>query len=152
MTALEAGDLLPDVSLESTDGPVTLHDLLEDGSLLILFYQEDSTPLCTTQLCAFRDDLEMLDELDASVVAISVDDVASHAVFADTYEIPFPLLSDPELAAATAFGVVDEAARRAQRAAFVCDPQGEIVLAIPFYQPVNFEHYQAVFEALGLDL
>ena len=152
MTTLQAGDQLPDLSLESTDGPLALYDLLEDGPLVILFYQEDATPLCTTQLCAFRDDLEMLEELEAGVVAISVDDPLSHAVFANTYELPFPLLSDLDLAAATAFGVLDEANRRAQRAAFVCDTDGEILLAIPFYQPANFEHYQAVFEALGLDL
>lgn len=152
MTSLQAGDRLPDLTIESADGPIALYDLLEDGPLVVLFYQEDSTPLCTTQLCAFRDDLEMLDELEAGVVAISVDDPLSHAVFANTYELPFPLLSDLDRAAATAFGVLDEDSRRAQRAAFVCDPEGEIVLAIPFYQPVNFEHYQAVFEALGLDL
>ena len=142
---IEPGDQLPDTELK-------LRDYLDDGPLLVLFYTEANTPFCTQQLCAFRDDEEMINELGASVIAISADPPWELARFNDEHRLPFPLLSDPALDAAEAFGVVDETGKRAQRAAFVADSDGAITLAIPFYQPNNLDQYQQVFEALGLDL
>ena len=142
---IDIGDQLPDTEL-------SLRQYLSEGPLLILFYTEANTPLCAQQLCAFRDDEEMLKELGAAVVAISSDPPWELERFNDEHRFPFPLLSDPALDAATAFGVVDDAAKRAQRAAFVSDSDGVIRLAIPFYQPNNLDHYQDIFEALGLDI
>lgn len=139
------GDQLPDTELG-------LRDYLSDGPLLILFYAEANTPLCTQQLCAFRDDEEMIIELGASVVAVSSDPPWELERFNDEHRFPFPLLSDPALDAAGAFGVVDDTGKRAQRAAFVADAEGEIQLAIPFYQPNNLDDYQDIFFALGLDI
>ena len=142
---IQSGDHLPDTDLH-------LREYLADGALLILFYTEANTPLCTQQLCAFRDDEEMLQELGASVVAISADPLPELMRFDEAHLFPFPLLSDRELSAARAFGVVDEGGQRAQRAAFVADTQGVITLAVPFYQPNNLDQYQQIFEALGLDI
>jgi len=139
------GDQLPDTELN-------LRDYLSDGPLLILFYAEASTPLCTQQLCAFRDDEDMINELGASVVAVSSDPPWELERFDAEHRFPFPLLSDPALEAAGTFGVVDESGKRAQRAAFVADAAGEIRLAIPFYQPNNLDDYQEIFSALGLDI
>ena len=150
MTVVAVGDLLPNPTLEGAEGPTALHDFLGGGPLLVLFYREDATPTCTTQLCAFRDEAELLEELGASVAAISADDVQSQRRFREAQGLSFPLLSDPRLEAARAFGVADEAARRSERAAFVSDAEGRVVLAIPFYQPSNLEHFRAVFEALGV--
>ncbi len=142
---IEVGDALPDTSLR-------LHQYLGEGPLLVLFYTEAGTPTCTQQLCAFRDDEEMLLELGASVVAISSDQDDEITRFREEQRLPFPMLSDPELEAARAFGVDDAASKRTQRAAFVADAEGAIQLAIPFYQPNNLDDYQRVFEALGLDI
>ena len=142
---IQAGDSLPDTELG-------LRDYLSEGPLLILFYAEASTPACTQQLCAFRDNFVVLQELGATVIAISADDEGALQRFREKQRFPFPLLSDPELAAAAAFGVADQAQKRAQRAAFVCDAEGVVTLAIPFYQPTNLNHFQQVFAALGLDI
>lgn len=142
---IEPGDELPDTELH-------LREYLGDGPLLILFYTEANTPLCTQQLCTFRDDEEMLKELHASVVAISADPLDELLRFDQEHLFPFPLLTDSELSAANAFGVIDETGKRAQRAAFVADQSGVVSLAIPFYQPNNLDQYQQVFEALGLDI
>ncbi len=142
---IEPGDELPDTELH-------LREYLGDGPLLILFYTEANTPLCTQQLCTFRDDEEMLNELHASVVAVSADPLDELLRFDQEHLFPFPLLTDSELSAANAFGVVDETGKRAQRAAFVADQSGVVSLAIPFYQPNNLDQYQQVFEALGLDI
>ena len=150
MSALTRGDPLPNPTLQQADGTIELHELLGGGPLLVLFYREDATPSCTTQLCAFRDEWELIAELGAAVAAISADGVESQRRFAEAQGFPFPLFSDPELAAARAFGVADEAAKRSERAAFVAGADGVIRLAIPFYQPANLDHFRAVFEALGV--
>ena len=142
---IEPGDRLPDTGLN-------LRSFLGDGPLLVLFYTEAETPLCTQQLCAFRDDEEMILELDASIVAISSDTPDVLEQFRRGHLLPFPLLSDPDLEAADAFGVADAANKRAQRAAFVADADGVVQLAIPFYQPNNLDDYQRIFQALGLDI
>lgn len=139
------GDQLPDT-------PLHLRSYLSEGPLLILFFTEANTPLCTQQLCAFRDDYEMISELQASTIAISSDPVDEQERFVNEHHVPFPLLSDDQLEAANAFGVTDPSSKRAQRAAYVADSDGVIQLAIPFYQPNNLDHYQKIFEALGLDI
>ena len=142
---IKVGDQLPDTDLQ-------LRGHLSDGPLLILFFTEANTPLCTQQLCAFRDDFEMLQELQASIVGISTDPSELLAEFSQEQHFPFPLITDPELSAANAFGVTDSGSKRAQRAAFVTDSDGVIQLAIPFYQPNDLNQYQKVFAALGLDI
>ena len=142
---INVGDQLPDTDLH-------LRSHLSEGPLLILFFSEANTPLCTQQLCAFRDDFEMITELRASTLAISSDSVDEQDRFIAEHHFPFPLLSDQGLDAANAFGIADPANKRAQRAAFVADSAGVIQLAIPFYQPNNLDHYQHIFEALGLDI
>ena len=142
---LDIGDLLPDTHLH-------LHQYLQGGPLLVLFYTEAGTPLCTQQLCAVRDDFPLLTELHANAVAISSDPPDAVARFQTAQQFPFPLLSDPHLEAAREFGVVDEAARRAQRAAFAADRDGLLTLALPFYQPNNLHHYQQLFSAFGMEL
>lgn len=148
---INAGDPLPQILLAGPGGPVDLRALADRGGpLLVLFYQEDATPACTAQLCAFRDDFELIEELGARVVAISSDDIASHRRFSAAQNFPFPLCSDPDLSSAAAFGVVDDGGKRARRAAFVA-VDGTVVLAIPFYQPSHLDHYMSVFAALGAE-
>jgi peroxiredoxin Q/BCP len=151
MTPLEAGAPLPDLTLDGPDGPVRLHEAAAAGPLIIAFYQEDATPICTAQLCAFRDDFDLIAEAGASFVAISADDRTSQARFGDAQSFPFPLLSDTGLAAARAFGVVDESGRRSLRAVFVSGPSLAIDLALPYYHPANPNQFPAVFAAIGLD-
>ena len=153
MTQLLAkGSPLPDTVLDGPDGPVTLDQIRDGRTLVVAFYSEDATPTCTAQLCAFRDDFAVFAEMDAAFVGVSADSPESHAVFAAQHAFPFPLLADPELTAARAFGVVEEGTKRSLRAIFVSDADGTIVEAIPFYNPANGSQYQAVFVALGMEL
>jgi peroxiredoxin Q/BCP len=147
---LAKGSPLPDTVLDGPDGPVTLDQIRAGRTLVVAFYSEDATPTCTAQLCAFRDDFAVFAELDAAFVGVSADSPESHAAFAAQHA--FPLLADPELAAARAFGVVEEGTKRSLRAIFVSDADDSIVEAIPFYNPANGSQYQAVFVALGMEL
>lgn len=148
---LAKGARLPDLTLEGADGPVSLEALRAGRPLVVAFYVEDGTPTCTAQLTTFRNDYALIEEAGAAFVAVSADSPERHAEFARAGGFPFPLLADPELRAARAFGVVDETGKRSLRAIFVSDREGVIVAAIPYYNPSNPRQYQAVFEALGLN-
>ena len=152
MIPLAAGAALPKMTLEGSDGLLRFSDYAAGGALVVAFYAEDATPTCTAQLCSFRDDFPLIHESGARLVAISTDDVASHARFTSANAFPFPLLSDPNLEAARAFGVVDPDGRRSRRAVFVSDSSGTIQVALPHYHPANLNQYQTIFEALGINL
>ena len=72
--------------------------------LLLAFYPGDNTPVCTAQLCDYRDGIEVFADLGVRVVGISPDDQASHRAFREKHDLPFVLLSDPDLAIANAYG------------------------------------------------
>jgi len=150
--SVAAGAKAPGFRLPSTDGEVTLDGLVASGERLVLaFYFEDGTPSCQTELTMLRDAHEMITEMRGRVLAVSADGLESHAAFAERLGgLPFPLACDGELAAARAYGVVDEGdARRARRSVFVIDGDGTVLLAVPHFQPANLSQVEAVFAALG---
>ena len=146
------GGPLPDLTLDGPDVPVTLESLRGGKPMVVIFYTEDATPTCTAQLCQFRDEFALLEEIGATVVAISKDDQATHARFSASKQFPFPLLSDPDLRMARAFGVVDEEIQRSVRAIFITDAGGKMQQRIMFYSPYHPDQFLGVFKALGADL
>ena len=95
MTPLDAGAALPDLTLDGPDGPIRLHDVAARGPLIIAFYQEDATPICTAQLCAFRDDFDLIGGTGARLLAISADDRTSHDRFQAAQSFPFRCSATP---------------------------------------------------------
>jgi len=147
---LSVGARLPDVTLVGSEGVVSLEEWRSGRALVVAFYTEDATPLCTAALCAFRDDFELVEGQGAAFVAISADTVESQARFREAQGFPFALLSDATLEAARAFNVLDASGRRSLRAVVVCDASGVVTASIPYYNPSNSGQYAAVFAALGL--
>ena len=102
---LEIGMKAPDFTLPDKDGNfVSLSDFL-GKKVVLYFYPRDNTPGCTRQACAFAAAYEGFKEKDVVVIGVSRDSVASHLKFAQKYDLPFILLSDPELMAIQAYGV-----------------------------------------------
>lgn len=97
--------------------------------VVLYFYPKDDTPGCTTEACAFRDDLQQLTALGAQVVGISVDDSASHKAFAEKYHLPFPLLADAKGDVAAKYGALSDwlVMKVARRYTFLIDPSGKVV-------------------------
>ena len=150
---VEVGEQAPDFSLPGTKGDVRLSDVWSRGKVVLAFYTEDNTPLCSNEIAMLRDDYEVVRELGAEVMAVSVDSVESHRDFAERLGgAPFALLSDQELEAAGAYGVVDDAGKRSRRAVFVIDEGGEVLHAERWFQPGNPTQYEAVFRALGMEV
>lgn len=98
----------PNFTLPDKDGKeVSLSDFL-GKKVILYFYPRDNTPGCTKQACAFAGAYEAFQEIDAVVIGISKDSTASHQKFAEKYDLPFILLSDPELQAIQAYDVWQE--------------------------------------------
>ena len=97
--------------------------------LVVYFYPKDQTSGCTTQACSLRDNIFAFRKAGATIVGISVDDVASHKEFAEKHSLPFTLLADPTKQTARDYGVLVKMLgiyELAQRDTFLIDPQGKI--------------------------
>ena len=129
---LEVGMKAPEFTLSDKDGnAVSLSDFL-GKKVVLYFYPKDNTPGCTRQACAFAAAYEGFKSRDVVVIGISKDSVASHLKFAEKYELPFVLLSDPELQAIQAYGVWQEkklygkVSMGVVRSTYLIDEQGVI--------------------------
>lgn len=105
--APEVGDLAPDFERPSTAGAVRLSTLLAKGPVLLVFYPGDDTPVCTKQLCNYRDNLGVFGELGVQVVAINPQSVDSHRAFADKHKLPFPVVADSGGAVCRQYGALN---------------------------------------------
>ena len=148
----EVGDDAPKFALASTEGELNLRDLAARGKILLAFYYEDNTPLCSSEISVFKEDYEIIEQLGAQVVAVSADSLESHKGFVERLGgLPFPLASDERLEAAKAYDVVDDKGKRSLRAVFVIDRGGKILHAERWFQPGNPAQYEAIFTALGFE-
>ena len=149
----EVGGAAPDFELPSTQGLLRLSDLTAAKKVILAFYQEDNTPLCSSEVSVLKEDYELVQQLRAEIVAVSTDGLDSHQGFAERLGgVPFPLVSDEGLEAARAYGVLDDAGKRSRRAVFVIDKGGTILHVVPWFQPGNPNQYEGIFAALGFDV
>lgn len=138
---LEIGMKAPEFTLHDKDGnAVSLSDFI-GKKVVLYFYPKDNTPGCTRQACAFAAAYEGFKSRDVVVIGISKDSVASHLKFAQKYDLPFILLSDPELQAIQAYGVWQEkklygkVSMGVVRTTFIIDEQGNIERVMPKVKP-----------------
>ena len=138
---LEAKNKAPYFCLSDQNGnTVRLSNYL--GKIVVLyFYSKDNTPGCTRQACAFAASYEQFRKQDVVVIGISKDSVASHLKFAQKYDLPFILLSDPELQAIQAYDVWKEkklygkVSMGVVRSTFIINEQGFIEKVMPKVKP-----------------
>ena len=138
---LEVGTKAPEFTLPDKGGnSVSLTDFA-GKKVVLYFYPKDNTPGCTRQACAFAGAYEEFKEINAVVIGISKDSVASHQKFAEKHGLPFILLSDPDLAAIQAYGVWQEkklygkVSMGVVRSTFVIDENGMIEKVMPKVKP-----------------
>lgn len=138
---LEVGSKAPDFTLPDKDGnPVSLTDFVGQ-KVVLYFYPRDNTPGCTRQACAFAGAYEDFKKINAVVIGVSKDSMASHQKFAEKYDLPFILLSDPERVAIETYGVWQEKKNYGKvsmgvvRSTFVIDENGMIEKIMPKVKP-----------------
>ena len=138
---LEIGMKAPEFTLPDQDGnAVSLSDFL-GKKVVLYFYPKDNTPGCTRQACAFAGAYEGFKAKAVVVIGVSKDSTASHQRFAEKYNLPFLLLSDPELGVLQAYGVWQEkklygkVSMGVVRTTFIIDEQGNLEKVMPKVKP-----------------
>ena len=138
---LTIGTPAPDFTLSDKNGnPVTLSSL-RGRRVVLYFYPKDNTPGCTRQACAFAASYAEFERRGVTVIGISKDSVASHQKFAEKYDLPFILLSDPDRIAIEAYGVWQEKKMAGKvgmgvvRTTFLIDENGIITAVMPKVKP-----------------
>lgn len=138
---LEVGTKAPDFTLKNQEGQEVSLSQFAGKRVVLYFYPRDNTPGCTRQACGFAQNYEGFTQRDVVVIGISKDSVASHLKFAQKYELPFVLLSDPDLQAIQAYGVWQEkklygkVSMGVVRTTYIIDPQGVIEKVMPKVKP-----------------
>jgi peroxiredoxin Q/BCP len=118
----QVGQPAPDFELPGTDGPFKLSEHRGER-VVLLFYPGDNTMVCTKQFCSYRDRADDFAALNATVVGISSQDLASHEGFAGKHGLNVPLLADVDKEVARTYSAYSSRLGT-KRAAIVIDEQG----------------------------
>ena len=138
---MKKGDMAPDFTLTDKEGRSVTLSGFRGRKVVLYFYPKDNTPGCTRQACAFAGFFAEFRKRDAVIIGISRDSVESHRKFAEKYNLPFILLSDPELQAIQAYGVWQEkklygkSSMGVVRTTFIIDEAGMIAEVMPKVKP-----------------
>lgn len=150
---LNVGDQAPDFTLHSDAGEEVTLSALRGKPVILYWYPRDDTPGCTVEACSFRDAYGEFQRAGAVVLGVSTDSVKSHEKFKTKYNLPFPLLSDPEHQVANLYGVwgpkkfMGREFEGISRVTFLIDEQGRIKQVWPQVKPEA--HADEVLAALA---
>ena len=138
---LTVGTQAPNFTLFDKDGNAVSLSQFLGKRVVLYFYPRDNTPGCTRQACAFAGAYKEFETRGVVIIGISRDSVASHQKFAEKYELPFILLSDPDRVAIEAYGVWQEKKNYGKvsmgvvRSTYLIDAEGKIEAVMPNVKP-----------------
>lgn len=151
--SIQKGQQAPEFSLfNSEKNKVSLSDY-KGKNLVILFFPQAFTGVCTTELCSIRDNMNVYTSLNAEVVGISVDSIFTLAKFKAEQSYNFPLLSDFNKTTSQAYGAfydefVFDMKGVSRRAAFVVDKDGTVQYAQVLESAGDLPDFEAVKSTL----
>jgi peroxiredoxin len=126
MAAIEVGKEAPDFTLpDENSQPVRLRDL-RGSPVVLVFYPADFSPVCTNEMCGYRDDYSHFQAKGARVFGISRDSVWAHKAFRENLGLKYGLLSDPKGDVSRLYGTWNEDLALAERLTVVVDKDGII--------------------------
>jgi len=130
--SVATGAKAPDFTLPTDGGGSVTLSKLKGRKVVLYFYPKDDTSGCTAEACGFRDSFPNFRKIDAAVIGISRDSVASHDKFKKKYELPFMLASDTDGKVTERYGVWVEKSMYGrkymgiERATFLIDEKGVV--------------------------
>ena len=150
--SVQTGQDAPDFTLKNTERQDVTLSSLRGQNVVILFVPFAFSGVCTTELCSVRDNLSNYAQLNAEVLAISVDSPFAQKQWKDKENLNFTLLSDFNREACQAYGAYFEDLRGlhgvAKRAAFVIDKAGKVQYAEVLESPGNLPSFDKIQETL----
>lgn len=158
--SLQLGDVAPDFSCDTTEGPIRFHEWIGNGWAVLFSHPKDFTPVCTTELGEVARLKSQFDKRNVKVIGLSVDPVSDHRKWASDIEetqhqhLNFPLIGDPDRAVSTLYGMIHPKADSTftVRSVFVIGPDKRIKLmtTYPASTGRNFEEILRVIDSLQL--
>lgn len=147
-TSVEVGDIAPDFTLPGTSNKNYSLSQFRGQTVVLVFYPGDETLVCTKQLCSYNNDLQQFTKVNAQILAISAQDIASHESFSAKQGFKFPLLSDTQKTVANLYSVVGLLGLP-RRSVFVVDANGVIKYAHRAVLGVTFRPVSELIEAVA---
>lgn len=130
MFHLKEGDAAPDFSAPNEKGETVRLSDFRGKKLVLYFYPKDDTPGCTVEACSLRDARDVLTNLGAEVIGVSMDEAASHEAFKTKFNLHFQLLSDVDGEVVRAYGAWGKKMFGREgilRKTFIINPEGNVV-------------------------
>lgn len=158
--SLHLGDVAPDFTAVTTKGPISFHEWIADSWVLLFSHPADFTPVCTTELgktALLSDDFK---KRGVKVIAISVDDLASHNLWVpdieevNSVQVNFPIIADPDRKVALLYDMIHPNAseKATVRSVFIIGPDKKIKLTLTYPASTgrNFTEIIRVIDSLQL--
>lgn len=153
---LRLGQRVPDFALPDLDGRLrTASEFFRAGTTTLAFFPFAFSGICDKEVCSFRDAFSRFSTFGSQIVAISVDSVYTLKAFSQTYNLPFPLLSDFNKKVAKLYGVLQDRwighdyKGVAKRSVFVVDGKGILRYRWVAETPDKEPPYEDVIRAVG---
>lgn len=160
MTTLRLGDIAPDFTQESNEGPIHFYQWTDDKWVVLFSHPKDFTPVCTTELGATAKLKSEFDKRGVKVLAVSVDPVDSHRSWINDINetqqttVNFPILADPDKKVADLYGMIHPNANDTftVRSVFIIDPKKKVrtILTYPASTGRNFDEILRIIDSLQL--
>ena len=158
--AVQLGGVAPDFTQESTEGTIRFHDWIGNHWAILFSHPKDFTPVCTTELGIVAKLKPEFEKRNVKVIAVSVDDVASHQKWTGDIEetqktkLNYPILGDPDRKVSNLYGMIHPQANDTLtvRSVFVIDPNKKVRLTITYPASTgrNFDEILRVIDSLQL--
>ncbi len=146
--ALEVGDVAPDFILPGTANQNYSLSQFRGQTVVLVFYPGDATMVCTKQLCSYNQELQQFKKVNAQILAISAQDMASHEDFSAAQGFGFPLLSDTDKTVANLYSVIGPLGLP-RRSVFVIDAKGVIKYVHRALLGLTFRPVSELIEAVA---
>jgi alkyl hydroperoxide reductase subunit AhpC len=156
--SIRIGDIAPDFSVKTTNGPIQLHDWIDGKWVFFFSHPADYTPVCTTEMGRTAQLIEEFEKRNCKPLGLSTDTVEEHLNWIkyvnDTQHttLTFPIVADPDLAVAKLYGMIhpSESETAAVRSVFIIDPDKKVRLTMTYPMSVgrNFDEILRVIDAL----
>ncbi|MDO3625976.1 thioredoxin-dependent thiol peroxidase [Mucilaginibacter sp. BT774] len=136
MAIPQEGDKAPDFTAKDQNGNTVALSDFKGKNVILYFYPQDNTPTCTNEACNFRDNYQSLLSKGFAVIGVSTDTEKSHKKFEKKFNLPFPLIADPDRIIVEQYGLWAEKMLFGRkymgtlRTTFVIDPNGKIIRVI----------------------
>ena len=158
--ALQLGDIAPDFTQNSTEGPIQFHQWCGDSWVIFFSHPKDFTPVCTTELGAVAKLKSEFSQRNTKVIALSVDSVELHKKWVGDInetqgtQVNYPILGDEDKSVAHLYGMIHPKAldTLTVRTVFIIDPKKKVRLTLTYPAPTgrNFNEILRVLDALQL--